>query len=169
MQRLGGGRAHFHLYRDQFSSDSQTVWDGSLLKCNEAVNFFVWSSDVWKLRFWTIFKKVWQKMDSWGRRFSQKKFSKNSKKWWKFFSLFLFLLCSIECIVSSRLDTMTIKPFLLPLYSQTARQITFSKWWEKSVKIIKKSKNVEKFFLCLVFIGSSSEFSCVDPLMKETF
>ena len=57
MQRLGGGRAHFQLYRDQFSSDCQTVWDGSLLECNKAVNFFVSPSDVWKLRFWAIFKK----------------------------------------------------------------------------------------------------------------
>ena len=111
MQRLGRGRAHFHLWRDQFSSDSQTVWDGRLLKCNEAVNFFVWPSDVWKLRFWTIFKKVWQKMDSWGRRFSQKNFQKIQKKWWNFFSLFLFLLCSIERIMFPRLDLMTQNQF----------------------------------------------------------
>ena len=56
-----------------------------------------------------------------------KKFSKKSKKWWKIFSLLLFL-CSIECIVFLRLDTMTIKPILHPLYSQKIRQITFWKW-----------------------------------------
>ena len=79
---------------------------------------------------------------------NSKKFQKKSKNDENFFSLFLFLLCSIECIVSSRLDTMTIKPFLPPLYSQTARQITFENDVEKSLKIIKKSKNVEKnFFL----------------------
>ena len=59
-----------------------------------------------------------------------KKFSKKSKKWWKIFSLFLFLSCSIECIVLPRLDTMSRNPFLPPLYSQKIRQITFWKWCE---------------------------------------
>ena len=140
MQRLGGGRAHFHLYRDQFSSDSQTVWDGRLLKCNEAVNFFVWPSDVWKLRFWTIFKKVWQKMDSWGRRFSQKKLLKNSKKWWKFFSLFLFLLCSIECIMFPRLDLMTQNQF----YTRYIVREFVKSRYENDVKIYTNHQKVQK-------------------------
>ena len=58
---------------------------------------------------------------------AKKNFQKIRKNDENFFSLILLLLYSIECIVSSRLDTMTIKPFLLPLYSQTARQIKFSK------------------------------------------
>ena len=130
MQRLGRGRAHFHLYRDQFSSDSQTVWDGRLLKCNEAVNFFVWPSDVWKLRFWTIFKKVWQKMDSWGRRFSQKKFSKNSKKMMKFFFfIFVFIMFYWMYYVPQTWFNDP-KPILHPLYSQRIRQISLWKWCE---------------------------------------
>ena len=140
MQRLGGGRAHFHLYRDQFSSDSQTVWDGRLLKCNEAVNFFVWPSDVWKLRFWTIFKKVWQKMDSWGRRFSQKNFQKIQKKWWKFFSLFLFLLCSIECIMFPRLDLMTQNQF----YTRYIVREFVKSRYENDVKIYTNHQKVQK-------------------------
>ena len=57
MRPLWGGRAHFHLYRDKLPSDYQTVWDGSLLESNEAVNFLIWPLDVWKWRFWAIFKK----------------------------------------------------------------------------------------------------------------
>ena len=116
-------------------------------------------------------KNVWQKWALEVAESAKKKFQKIRKNDENFFSFILFVLRSIECIVSSRLDTMTIKPFLLPLYSQTARQITliFQNDGKNLWKSSKSQKMSKSFFLCLVFIGSSSEFSCVDPLMKETF
>ena len=48
---IRGGHVHFNLHRDQFSSDCQTVWDGSLPECYKAANFFIWSLDAWKLKF----------------------------------------------------------------------------------------------------------------------
>ena len=141
MQRLGGDRAHFHLYRDQFSSDSQTAWDGRLLKCNEAVNFFVWPSDVWKLRFWTIFKKVWQKMDSWGRRFSPKKTFKKFKKMMKiFFFIFVFIMFYWMYYVPQTWFNDP-KPILHPLYSQIIRQSLFQNYSN-----ITKTHSIKKFF-----------------------
>ena len=88
----GGGRAHFHPYRDQFSSDCQTVWDGSLLECYKVINFFVWPSDVWKLRFWTIFKKVWQKWTLEVADLVKKIFKKFKKMMKIFFFIFVFIM-----------------------------------------------------------------------------
>ena len=112
MRPLGGGHVHFNLYRDQFASDCQTVWDGNLLECNKAVNFFIWPSDAWKLRFWPILKKVWQILDFWCITATLKK--KSRKKWWKFFSFFLFLLCSVDCIMLPRLDIVLENYFSIP-------------------------------------------------------
>ena len=95
-------------------------------------------------------KNVWQKWALEVAESAKKKFQKIRKNDENFFSFILFVLRSIECIVSSRLDTMTIKPFLLPLYSQTARQITFSKWWENLWKS-SKSQKMSKSFFCVLF------------------
>ena len=108
-----GGRVHFNLHRDQFSSDCQTIWDGSLLGCNKAVNFFVWPSDGWKLKFWTFLKKVWQILSSWGLKIGQIFFWKNRKNDEKFFFELLFVLCSTDCIMFPRLHVILQKPFLV--------------------------------------------------------
>ena len=137
MGSLGGGRVHFNLHRDEFSSDCQTVWDGSLLECYKAVNFLF---DHRMVENWN-FGHFWKKFDTFWALGASKLVKKSFEKNWKnrkndeiFFSLFLFLLCSIECIVFPRLDTMTIKPTLHPLYSQKIRQITSWKWCENLLK-----------------------------------
>ena len=61
----------------------------------------------------------------WRSQNQPKNFQKIRKNDEKFFSLIFVLLYSIECIVTPRLDTMTIKPFLSPLCNQNVRQITF--------------------------------------------
>ena len=90
MQPLWGGRAHFHLYRDQFSSDCQTVWDDSLLECNTAANFlFLFDHRICEnLDFGQFSKKVWLKMVSGGHRISQKNFKKSKKMMKNFFFIF---------------------------------------------------------------------------------
>ena len=130
MQRLEGSRAHFHLYRDQCLSDCQTVWDGSLLECNKTSIFLFDHRMCESWDFGQFSKKFDKKWTLEVADLVKKNFQKIQKNDEHFFSLFLFLLCSIECIVLPRFDTMSRNPFLPPLYSQMIRQIPFWKWCE---------------------------------------
>ena len=70
---------------------------------------------------------------------SKKNFEKIQKNDENFFSLFLFLLCSIECIMFPRLDLMTQNQFYTRYIVKT-----FVKYrYENDVIIY---KNIEKFF-----------------------
>ena len=105
MRPLGRGHVHFNLYRDQFASDCQTVWDGNLLECNKALNFFIWPSDAWKLRFWPIFKKS---LADFGllvhhSHFEKKNLEKNDEN---FFFLFVFIMfCWLYHVTQTRYST----------------------------------------------------------------
>ena len=85
-------------------------------------------------------------MDSWGRKCSQKKFSKFSKNDENFFSLFLFLLCSIECIMFPRLDLMTQNQF----YTRYIVREFVKSRYENDVKIYSatQGRNFFQGFFC---------------------
>ena len=83
-------------------------------------------------------------MSSWGLKIGQFFFWKNRKNDEKFFSLFLFVLCSTSCIVFPRLDIMLEKPFYLSKQS-IERSNHILKIMCKTIKNHEKSRKSQKY------------------------
>ena len=133
MGSLGGGHVHFHLYRNQFVSDWQTVWDGDLTRCNTASNFFIWPLDVSNSRFWPLKKFLQSFLALFTLRVTKKclkKVQKNRKDVEKKVFLNLFLMCSDRFRLVLRHFPGLPKPFLTPLHAQLWRQCPFRRQYK---------------------------------------
>ena len=91
-----GGRVHFNLHRDQFSSDCRTVWDRNLLKCYKAVNFLF---DHRMVENWN-FGHFWKKFDTFWALGASKLVKKKPEKIEKMMKCFFFIfVCIMFCLL----------------------------------------------------------------------
>ena len=90
----------------------------------------------------------------------KKNFQKIQKNDENFFSLFLFLLCSIECIMFPRLDLMTQNQF----YTRYIVREFVKSRYENDVKIYTNHQKVQK--ISKIFLMENSFYWCVLVMLE---